>query len=63
MVEGSSPTFADISCDGVLDAFVGQYYGTVKYYRDTEIDAGANAGFVAEVLVFTYMLIGKMPKE
>lgn len=42
------PTFADLDADGDLDAFVGVSDGTVKYYRNTEIDAGANVGFVAD---------------
>lgn len=45
----STPRFADVDGDGDLDAFVGERYGTVKYYRNTEIDTGADEGFVADV--------------
>ncbi|MDX8390380.1 MAG: FG-GAP-like repeat-containing protein, partial [Mariprofundaceae bacterium] len=38
----ATPTFADIDGDGDLDAFVGEYYGTVSFYQNN----GA-AGFVA----------------
>jgi len=31
----STPTFADIDGDGDLDAFIGEYYGTVKYFKNT----------------------------
>ncbi len=31
----SAPAFADIDGDGDLDAFVGEYNGTVKFYRNT----------------------------
>jgi hypothetical protein len=44
----AAPSFADIDGDGDLDAFVGESDGTVLYYRNTEIDAGANVGFVAD---------------
>lgn len=30
----SAPTFVDIDADGDLDAFVGEYYGSVKYYEN-----------------------------
>ncbi|MHB8810105.1 MAG: FG-GAP repeat domain-containing protein [Desulfobulbaceae bacterium] len=30
----SAPTFADIDGDGDLDAFIGEYYGTVRYFRN-----------------------------
>ena len=30
----AAPAFADIDNDGDLDAFVGEYYGTVKFYRN-----------------------------
>ncbi|MBW4680306.1 MAG: tandem-95 repeat protein [Microcoleus vaginatus WJT46-NPBG5] len=29
----ASPTFADIDSDGDLDAFVGEVYGTIRYYQ------------------------------
>ena len=46
---GSAPTFADIDGDGDLDAFIGDGSTyTVKYYRNTRIDAGADVGFVAD---------------
>lgn len=35
----STPTFADIDGDGDLDAFVGEYYGTVKYFKNTGTQA------------------------
>ncbi|NEQ73972.1 MAG: tandem-95 repeat protein, partial [Okeania sp. SIO2C9] len=31
----SSPTFADIDGDGDLDAFIGEGYGTIKYFENT----------------------------
>ncbi|MBW4680304.1 MAG: tandem-95 repeat protein [Microcoleus vaginatus WJT46-NPBG5] len=31
---GSRPTFADIDSDGDLDAFIGEWYGTIRYYRN-----------------------------
>jgi len=46
---GAAPTFADIDGDGDLDAFVGEKYGTVKFYRNTQFDAVApGTGFVAD---------------
>jgi len=30
----ATPSFADIDNDGDLDAFVGEYYGTIKFYRN-----------------------------
>ena len=49
MASSVTPTFADIDGDGDLDAFIGDS-GTrsVKYYRNTRIDAGADVGFVAD---------------
>ena len=39
------PTFVDIDGDGDLDAFVGEYFGTVKYYRND--GTATNPTFVA----------------
>ena len=45
----ASPSFADIDGDGDLDAFVGEGYGSIKYFRNTEIDADVpGTGFVAD---------------
>jgi len=44
--QGSAPTFADIDGDGDLDAFVGDNYGTVKFYRNNGTVAAA--AFVAD---------------
>jgi hypothetical protein len=30
----SSPTFVDIDNDGDMDAFIGEYYGTIKFYSN-----------------------------
>ncbi|MFQ5355784.1 MAG: FG-GAP repeat domain-containing protein, partial [Mariprofundaceae bacterium] len=37
------PTFADIDNDGDLDAFVGELYGTVKFYRNYSMEDGGTA--------------------
>src|SRR5690606_23800485 len=31
----SSPAFVDIDNDGDFDAFIGEHFGTIKYYRNT----------------------------
>ena len=31
----STPTFADLDNDGDLDAIIGEYYGSIKYYQNT----------------------------
>ncbi len=31
----ASPSFVDIDSDGDMDAFVGEYYGKIKFYRNT----------------------------
>ena len=33
--EASTPTFVDIDNDGDMDAFSGEYYGIIKYYKNT----------------------------
>jgi len=38
----AAPTFADIDNDGDLDAFVGEYGGTVKFYRNNGTAMAAN---------------------
>jgi hypothetical protein len=35
VVSFSTPTFADLDGDGDLDAFIGEYGGTIKYYQNT----------------------------
>jgi len=35
MVRNSSPSFADIDGDGDLDAFVGERYGNIRYFKNT----------------------------
>ena len=37
--DNSSPSFVDIDNDGDFDAFIGEYYGTIKYYRNTGTNA------------------------
>jgi hypothetical protein len=35
VVFGSKPTFEDIDNDGDKDAFIGEFYGTIVYYKNT----------------------------
>ena len=42
----STPTFVDIDGDGDYDAFIGEKYGTVKYYEN--IGSRSNPDFVEQ---------------
>jgi len=39
----AAPTFADIDNDGDLDAFIGELYGTVKFYRNDDVSGNGTA--------------------
>jgi len=43
----SKPTFADIDGDGDMDAFMGEYDGTINYYKNT--GSSTTAAFTAQV--------------
>jgi uncharacterized protein (DUF2141 family) len=48
----STPSFADLDGDGDLDAFIGEYYGSIRYYKNNgtttnrfDLQTGANNPF------------------
>jgi len=43
----SAPSFVDVDGDGDMDAFIGEYDGTLNYYQNTGANTTTNYGFVA----------------